>query len=196
MFASSLQYKPLSDEDLRCYENEHWAEMTKVLEQHAAVVKELMEVINTCLFNKQDGWLQTLFDIVSSSAYQKVKSGRDELLVLERVCNLAEREGVERKSILFEVSSVSDVFELYYRTVFYIRRFEMKLADELCKEIIPFMEEWKITPEYLLMVMESDAIIDWNGAGNRLSNFFLQYGYSVYGQAILTWMLDKIAENS
>lgn len=196
MFASSLQYKPLSDEDLRRYENEHWAEMTKVLEQHAAVVKELMEVINTCLFNKQEGWLQTLFDIVSSSAYQKVKSGRDELLVLERVCNLAEREGVERKSILFEVSSVSDVFELYYRTVFYIRRFEMELADELCKEIIPFMEEWKITPEYLLMVMESDAIIDWNGAGNRLSNFFLQYGYSVYGQAILTWMLDKIAENS
>lgn len=196
MFASSLQYKPLSDEDLRRYENEHWAEMTKVLEQHAAVVKELMEVINTCLFNKQEGWLQTLFDIVSSSAYQKVKSGRDELLVLERVCNLAEREGVEGKSILFEVSSVSDVFELYYRTVFYIRRFEMELADELCKEIIPFMEEWKITPEYLLMVMESDAIIDWNGAGNRLSNFFLQYGYSVYGQAILTWMLDKIAENS
>ena len=61
---------------------------------------------------------------------------------------------------------------------------------------IPFMEEWEITPEYLLMVMESDAIIDWNGAGNRLSNFFLQYGYSVYGQAILTWMLGKIAENS
>lgn len=197
MFASILQYEPLSDEDLRRYENTIWTDMTKVLEQHEVVVKELSEAINACLSKKQEGWLQILCDIVNSLAYQKVKSGRDELLVLERVCHLAEQEEhTGRQSILFKVLSIGEVFELYYRTVFYIRRFELELPNEQCREIIPFIEEWKITPEYILMVMGSNAIYDWNGAGNRLSDFFPKNGYAEYGRAIIEWMLEKIVENN
>lgn len=197
MFAPSLQYKPLSDEDLRRYENENWTEMTKVLEQQEVVVKELIEAINSYLSKKQEGWLQILCDIVGSSAYQKVKSGRNELLVLERVCHLAEQEEhTGRQSILFKVLSVDEVFELYYRTVFYIRRFELKLSNELCGDIIPFIERCKITPEYILMVIESKEISDWNGVCNRLSDYFLHNGYAEYGQAIIDWMLEKIVENS
>lgn len=110
MLASSLQYKPISDEDLRRYGDENGIEMTKLLMQRDAVVRELVGLINSCMTKKQEGWLQILRDTVNSSAYQEVKNGKEELLVLERVCRLAEQEERDkRQSILLKVSSIGEV---------------------------------------------------------------------------------------
>ena len=110
MLASSLQYKPISDDDLRRSGDENGIEMTKLLMQRDAVVRELVGLINSCMTKKQEGWLQILRDTVNSSAYQEVKNGKEELLVLERVCRLAEQEERDkRQSILLKVSSIGEV---------------------------------------------------------------------------------------
>lgn len=197
MLVPCQKYGIMSDEDARIHENLNAEEMITLFDLHKVVIEQLIEKINTCLSSKPEKWLKMLCDIVSSSNFQEVKSEREEFLVFEKICLCVEQEKCAgRYSVLFKLFSLEEVYELYYKTVFFIRRFEFGLADELCEEIIPYIKKWDLTPEFLIMVITGKDINNWNKTANRVSNFLLHHGYAEYGNLIIDWMLMRIVENS
>lgn len=185
MIRSMLNRQPESNRVLREMVD---ANMLSVKSLHEKAAQDtLRSEVNLLLKEKKGDWLHRLSELMRSEEHRLAKQLDDGLMVVDRLCLLHE-ENKDGTSLLCKVSSVDEMREVYQRTVFYLRRMELDMADEECTGFLELLEAWNFSAEYLLMVLGRGPIYQRVHAGNRLGCLLLKNGYQDYAESVLAWV--------
>lgn len=151
--------------------------------------------IDLLLREKMPQWMLYIKTLMLSEEHQAVKETDDRLRVLEELCRLSE---VDKEIILFlkKVSSLDELKEVYQKIVFCIRRMELDMFDEECKDFLHFIEKWEISATCLIMGLEKGAIYDKIKAGNKLAHYLCISGYQEEAKRIIMWVEQKQIEGN
>lgn len=116
-----------------------------------------------------------------SKLYRLVQIGREE-----------QSAGIE--PVLSRVRSVEEATWLYQKTVFYMRRMELNLPEELQAEFVVFMEEQQLSEYFLIQMLQEKVIYDKASAIFRLTDLLLRKGKNVYAKKIYHWATQYLKE--
>ena len=190
MIDSMLNFNPKSNRELQEVVDGRMTTVTLLRER----VKEdsLRSEVDLLLKEKRNGWRSELSKLMRKDEHQEAKKTENDLIILEKVWLLDEKN-VEETSLLDRVLTLEEMQEVYQRTVFYLRRMELNMADEDCEVFLELMERWELSVPYILLVLSQGTIYNRANAGYRLACILVKHGYQAYAESLLAWVKEQLS---
>lgn len=184
MLHSVLNVKIRSNEEMRSYAEKDMFVLTNLYRELKS--SELQKKINYILEKKNRDWIEQIQNLLNREENRMIKGLSDELLVLSRLCEIHEKEkGIRQQTSLEKFSSLEIMRQVYQETVFYLRRMEMDMEDEVCEEFFILIDQWELSIEYIRMVLKNGAIHKKKHTLEKLEKLLKKNGYTEYSEMIL-----------
>lgn len=148
-----LKRQPNSIEDFQRLAEEQYGQMAVESRQVRAEKSRVVEVIDMLLKIKSPDMLLQLKEIVSCTLFQSIQRYDDELTTFARVMSIYEEEKKAGKIPLLErVESAAELYEIYVKTFFGMRRLELDMPEESKEEFIQLILRYDMSAIYLVNV--------------------------------------------
>ena len=139
--------------------------------QNEAQIRELVDTICPTICNKVDEWmgkrsngyLEALFQLADTLKMKQWMCRDEAIFVFVKMCHVSKMEQqYNLEPVISKFHSMEEMKRVYQRTVFYIRRIELKLPKELCEDFYALVEEWNFSPYYIWegIILEKRAVYD------------------------------------
>lgn len=163
-----------------------------------ADIKGMQAEINALLLAQEFDMLEKIENIVNSALFLQIESLSASLRILSKMVliSIAEKEA-GLCPILTRIHSLAEMEYVYNKTIFYFRRIEFSLPLEYCIEFSDWMEEWKFSGVFLIILLQygdlyrrqqGTRVEKIRDVGEQLGNMLIQTGYQEEGLQIITWL--------
>lgn len=181
MLKPMINCRATTNEELRETAERYMTSIKKLYEK--AAEGSLRLEVEALLKDKPDGWEEQLASRMQSEEYADLMKVDGELLILKKL--------YEETALLRNITSLSELQEVYQKTVFLLRRLELDVMGEDCEELWDLMEQWDLTVQYFLKVITGGKIYRYWDTAYMLSSLFAANGYGEYAEEIALWLKKR-----
>lgn len=178
MLPVMMKNLPRSEKEL-LEKTEHYLLSVKKLYEEAQK-DTLCQELDCILKKKELGWEMHLSELMQRKDHKAVMQTDQRLIALKKV--------YRETAVLCKITSLDDVWKVYQKTVFYLRRIEMDMPTEDLNGLCDFIGKWNISAEYFIAVLSQGAIYQNLDTGYKLSMLLLANGYSRQAEKIMLWV--------
>lgn len=186
MIHTMLTIKVNSNEELRNYTERNMQATTRIF----TVVKtsKLHKVVDDILKEKKENWLRNIINLLEQEKVCLIKSYSNELVVLDKICSISEKEIVSTgETILGKVSSLKELQEIYQETIFQFGRMELETENGY-EEFKDIMRKWEFSIEYIKLILEKGAIYNKHNVARKLIEIFTEEGVAEYSKELQSFL--------
>lgn len=186
MLQSTRKEAVRSNEELRKYGD--WC-MDLIQKGYESVdIGKLYGRIEALFQERPSDFLEQLAGLVRSQEFRQAMKWDDNLELLDAMVVLCETEKKCRETPTLEkAESFEQLLVLCRKTIFLLRRIELQMPQEDCRELLYYMKEWHFTANYLIVLLMQGDIWQKKYTGERLGKLLQQHGYPGEGRLITAW---------
>lgn len=187
MLTAMFGYRVKTNEEFRKKAERQMEEITALHKQ--ARENCLQTMIDSILQAKQEGWWEEVSELIQKEENQNIINLNDKLKWFKKVYELGgEEQRLGRIPTLCKFSTLDEMQEVYQKTVFCLRRMELGMVEDECRNFLELLKAWELPVEYLLMVLKPKAIYSVQNVVNRLTAILIENGYVDYSKRLLRYL--------